>query len=138
MSSYIPVALRRLITQRANQVCEYCLLPQLIVLTPHEPDHIVPEQHGGQTTEDNLALACMRCNRRKGTNIGSFDPLTGNLVRFFNPRIDKWEQHFDWDENQIIPISAEGRVTVKILNFNSEDRLMERDLGISLGLYPNR
>ena len=138
MSSYIPVVLRRFVVRRANQVCEYCLLPQLIVLTPHEPDHIVPEQHDGQTPEDNLALACMRCNRRKGTNIGSFDPLTGNLVRFFNHRIDKWEEHFDWRENRIIPISPEGRVTAKILNFNSGDRLAERDLAIRLGLYPNR
>jgi len=46
----------------------------------HEPDHIIPIQHGGEATEDNLALAWMRCNRYKGPNVGSFDPETGALV----------------------------------------------------------
>lgn len=137
MSSYIPVALRRLVVERAGNICEYCLLPQIIVLTPHEPDHIVSEQHGGKTIEHNLALACLRCNRRKGTNVGSFDPVTGELVRFFNPRIDKWGDHFRWEGNQIVPLSPQGRVTVKILDLNHQERLAERDLSITLGLYTN-
>ena len=78
----IPVALRRLVFERAAGRCEYCLLPQAVVVYRHEPDHIIPRQHGGQTEADNLALACTRCNRYKGPNVGSFDPQTGALVPF--------------------------------------------------------
>lgn len=91
----IPGSLRRLVAERAGHRCEYCLLPESVALHKHEADHIVPVQHGGKTNESNLALACLRCNRYKGPNIGSVDPLTGNLVALFNPRIHHWEDHFE-------------------------------------------
>jgi len=69
----MPAALRRLVFDRAAGRCEYCLLPQAAVAYQHEPDHIVPRQHDGQTEAGNLALACTRCNRYKGPNVGSFD-----------------------------------------------------------------
>jgi len=86
MSEDIPVNLRRLVAERAEGRCEYCRMPQLVSAFGHEPDHIIPIQHGGRTEVENLALACFRCNRHKGPNVGSFDPETGALVRFFNPR----------------------------------------------------
>jgi 5-methylcytosine-specific restriction endonuclease McrA len=86
MSADIPASLRRLAIERANERCEYCLVPQSASAFEHEPDHIIPMQHGGKTEADNLALACLRCNRCKGPNIGSLDPETGALVSFFNPR----------------------------------------------------
>ncbi len=63
--TYIPIALRRLVKQRANQMCEYCVISSENALFPHEIDHIIPEKHGGQTSADNLALTCWRCNRHK-------------------------------------------------------------------------
>jgi len=90
----IPAALRRRVAERAQYRCEYCLLPQAAALHQHEPDHILPRQHGGQTEEDNLALACLRCNRFKGPNVGSFDSVTGALVPLFNPRRQAWADHF--------------------------------------------
>lgn len=60
MASPIPSELRRLIAERAGYRCEYCLLPQAVTLHRHEPDHIVPLQHGGATDSSNLALACLR------------------------------------------------------------------------------
>lgn len=86
--------LRRLVYERAGGRCEYCLLPQSAALHKHEPDHIIPRQHGGESNADNLALACFRCNRHKGPNLGSLDPNTGELVGFFNPRRHRWEEHF--------------------------------------------
>ena len=86
MSSEVSPELRRLIAERAGLCCEYCRLDQDLAAHRHEPDHIVPVQHGGATVADNLALACLRCNRYKGPNVGSYDPLTGRLVPFFNPR----------------------------------------------------
>jgi 5-methylcytosine-specific restriction endonuclease McrA len=63
MSSDVPASLRQLVAERAAYRCEYCLLPQAVVLHRHEPDHIVPIQHGGETHENNLALACLCCNQ---------------------------------------------------------------------------
>ena len=126
MSSDISVHLRQLIAKCANYCCEYCLLPQSVALHKHEPDHIVSRQHGGITKADNLALACMRCNRSKGPNVGSFDPLTGKLVPFFNPRIQVWRDHFELEGGIIRPLTPEARVTVKIFRLNDEARILER------------
>lgn len=126
MSSDLSVKLRQLVAERAKYCCEYCLLPQSVSLHKHEPDHIISHQHGGVTEASNLALACMRCNRYKGPNVGSFDPLTGKLVPFFNPRTQNWANHFKLDGAIIRPLTAEARVTVKILRFNDEARVLER------------
>jgi hypothetical protein len=128
--------LRLLVMQRACQRCEYCLLPEAVSLHRHEPDHIIPRQHGGESSADNLALACLRCNRHKGPNVGSFDPLTGQLTPFFNPRQQQWEEHFRLEEAEIIPLTPEARVTVRILRLNDADRMAERQALLNAGLYP--
>jgi hypothetical protein len=38
--TYIPVALRRLVEERALFRCEYCLLLDGLMFYPHEIDHI--------------------------------------------------------------------------------------------------
>lgn len=110
-------------------------MPQTFALHPHEPDHIIPLQHGGETSEDNLALACMRCNRHKGPNVGSFDPQTKKLVAFYHPRTQIWQEHFRLVDGEIQPLTPEGRVTVKILRLNDEVRIQERQRLIQLGKY---
>ena len=135
MATPIPPELRRLVAERAGYRCEYCLLPQAVALHRHEPDHIVPLQHGGVTDPTNLALACLRCNRYKGPNIGSFDPLTGQLVPLFHPRLQVWDQHFQIVDAEIIPLTAEGRVTARVLRFNDPDRLTERQQLITARLF---
>lgn len=135
MPSDIPEALRRLVIERASRRCEYCLLPQSVVLHRHEPDHIVPRQHGGATEERNLALACMRRNRHKGPNVGSFDPVTGKLVPLFNPRIHNWPDHFELDGAMIRPLTAQARVTVRLLCLNDEERVAERERLAAAGRY---
>jgi hypothetical protein len=94
-------------------------LPQRFALHAHEPDHIVPHQHGGESHLQNLAWACLRCNRYKEPNVGSFDPATGQLVPFFNPRTQEWVSHFAWEGATIQPLTPEGRVTVTILRLNT-------------------
>jgi len=135
MTLELPERLRRLVIDRAGNRCEYCLLPQTAAFHRHEPDHIVPQQHGGVTEESNLALACMRCNRYKGPNVGSIDPITNRLVPFFNPRIDDWKEHFELEGGIIHPLTPEARVTVKILRLNDEARVIERIRLIAAGLY---
>lgn len=132
----ISAALRRFVKERAKDRCEYCLEPQSASAFEHEPDHIVPVQHGGESTADNLALACVHCNRRKGPNVGSFDPKTGNLVPFYNPRLQKWKEHFRLKDGMIHPLTAEARVTVKIFRFNDAQLIEKRRKLIALGMYP--
>jgi len=86
MTETISAVLRQLVFERAEGRCEYCLLSQAVAAHKHEPDHIIPKQHDGETSADNLALACARYNRYKGYNVGSYDPETGVLVPFYNPR----------------------------------------------------
>jgi hypothetical protein len=69
--TYIPTALRRLVYERAGGRCEYCLIPDTVVLVAHQVDHIVAEKHGGLTEADNLALACVLCNKHKGSDLMS-------------------------------------------------------------------
>lgn len=92
--TYIPVALRQLVFDRAFGRCEYCGFPQQMSFTTFEYEHIIAEKHGGTTTVDNLALACPFCNRFKGTDLGSLDPITHQLTPFFHPRQQRWEEHF--------------------------------------------
>ncbi|MFM2433258.1 MAG: hypothetical protein RLZZ511_4472 [Cyanobacteriota bacterium] len=125
-TSRIPAALRRLVIERASQKCEYCLLSSELRLFPHEIDHIIAEKHGGSTIAENLALTCWRCNRHKGTDLGSFDPLTGEFVFLFNPRKQSWAEHFAWHGVEIQSKTPEGRVTVNLLQLNSPKRLIER------------
>ena len=126
MATQISKSLRNLVHDRAKGNCEYCLLPEKFSLHRHEPDHIVPVQHGGETSESNLALSCFRCNRYKGPNVGSFDPDTGQLVPFFDPRTDHWEDHFRIENGMIIPATPKARVTVLIFKLNEEKRILER------------
>src|SRR5437899_1311035 len=48
----------RKVWKRAGDRCEYCLIPQSAFPLPFQIDHILAEKHGGETIEDNLALAC--------------------------------------------------------------------------------
>jgi 5-methylcytosine-specific restriction endonuclease McrA len=106
---YIPVALRRLVRERAGERCEYCLIPEQLTLAAHWVDHIVAEKHGGQTEEDNLALSCVLCNQHKGTDLTSIDPETRAITPLFHPRHDSWEAHFRLDGARIEPLTPTGR-----------------------------
>ena len=134
--SKIPVALRKTVSERAGDLCEYCLVRSGDVLLPHEPDHILAEKHGGQTSSDNLALACIHCNRHKGSDIASVDPETGQLTPLFNPRTQKWDEHFTLGGVYILPLTAEGRVTVALLQLNNSDRIRVRQALARAGRYP--
>ena len=101
-------------------------LPTNLAFFQHEIDHVIAERHGGQTNAANLALACWRCNRHKGTDLGSFDPETGAFSRLFNPRIQIWNEHLKFEGEELAGLTPEGRTTVHLLRLNAEDRLAER------------
>jgi hypothetical protein len=137
-TAYVSAELRRQVIARADRLCEYCLIHEDDTFFGCEVDHIVSEKHGGPTEETNLALACLFCNRNKGSDIASLVPNTGQLVRFFNPRIDAWGEHFrlGMDGISIVPLTEIGEATVRILGINDGERLLERDTLRALGRYP--
>ena len=79
-AQWIPAGLRAEVRHRARGRCEYCGVHEADVGAPHEPDHIVAEQHGGQTTVENLAYACYHCNR-------SGAELYGNRIQLYLPSV---------------------------------------------------
>ena len=133
--SPISAEMRRAEIARARGRCEYCGVPSGATLAPHEPDHIIGEQHGGTTALDNLALACFRCNRLKGPNIATKDPDTGQLVPLYNPRTDRWSEHFRMDGALIEGVTSVGRGTAAILRFNDEQRVGLRLRLVESGEY---
>lgn len=124
--TYISANLRRYTEERASYRCEYCLLPSTLSFFPHEVDHIIAVKHGGQTDEYNLAFACWRCNRYKGTDLGSFDPQTSTFSFLFNPRRQNWSEHFTFEDARIVGLTPEGRTTCNLLQLNNEERFAER------------
>ena len=136
MSEPVPERIRTEIQRRARHCCEYCRLHEEDAELNHEPDHVIPRKHRGETSQNNLAWTCFACNRHKGSDLCSIDIETGNIVRLFNPRVDKWSEHFRQEGARIIPLTPEGRVTEFLLQFNRLDRLQIRELSLRQGRYP--
>jgi hypothetical protein len=134
--TYIPAEMRRLVIGRAGSRCEYCLIHEDDTYFGCEVDHVVSEKHGGLTVVENLAYACLVCNRYKGSDLGSILGPSGDLIRFFNPRIDAWSEHFSLDGAIIKPLTVIGQVTERIFRFNAIERLMEREALQAIGRYP--
>jgi len=107
----VPAPLRRLVSERARHRCEYCGLAQAGQEAAFHIDHVVPETAGGQTSADNLALACVSCSLRKGARQQAVDPETNQEVPLFNPRHSAWRDHFRWDGTSVKGITPSGRAT---------------------------
>lgn len=137
-NSYVSAELRRLVFARAERLCEYCLIHEDDTFFGCEVDHIVSEKHDGPTTAANLALACLFCNRNKGSDIASVVPGSNRLIRFFNPRTDQWNEHFRLgvDGISIVPLTEIGEATARIFGINAGERLLERDTLRDVGRYP--
>lgn len=134
MSSSLPADVRRLVAERADFCCEYCLIPESQAFIPYQIDHIIAQKHGGDSVLDNLAYSCAPCNKRKGSDVATVDRSTDRITRLYHPRRDVWFEHFRLDEAWIEPLSAVGRATVGLLQLNRPELLIERDQLLRLGL----
>ena len=105
---------------------------------PMEVEHIIPEAAGGTSVEENLWLACRRCNQFKGTQTHGTDLLTGRRVRLFNPRRQSWKRHFEWDVDggEILGKTACGRATVLTLQMNNLVIVSARRKWVEVGWWP--
>ena len=122
----------------AHHACEYCFTPADHPSTPFELDHIEPSSKGGTSDIDNLALACRGCNNYKQARTGALDPFLRVRAALYNPRRDKWHEHFRWaaDFLTIIGISPTGRATVAALRLNRVGVVNLRRVLQMLGKHP--
>ncbi len=75
---------RRNIYLRDNYTCQYCgRRPPREDLTI---DHIIPRSRGGRSTWDNVVLACLECNVRKGSRT----PEESGMRLIHGPRRPHW------------------------------------------------
>lgn len=137
MADGLSAEIRLFVAARADYLCEYCLVAEEDTFFGCHVDHIISIKHRGETKAENLAYACAFCNRFKGSDIASLTSETGALIRFFNPRIDRWADHFQLGGLLINSRSEIGEVTARILRFNDNERVLERQELNRMGRYPN-
>lgn len=129
--------LREEVATRANHQCEYCLLRESFSFFSFHIEHIRSLKHGGTNSIDNLAYSCPDCNFAKGSDIATYSAQEENLlVRFYNPRIDNWEDNFHIRSGRIDGSSEIGIATVRIFKFNEVERIIFRQQLIEAGFYP--
>lgn len=132
----IPASLRRFVTQRADNRCEYCGISQLGQVATFHVDHIIPVVVGGKTSTENLALACVSCSLRKGARQSIEDSQTGEMTLIFNPRQQIWKEHFSWNGVEIFGLTVTGRATIEALDLNRATMLAIRAEEDLLGRHP--
>lgn len=135
-STSISAELRRLVIERASGHCEYCLIHQDVSIYSHEVDHIIALKHGGQTRAENLAFSCLSCNRYKGSDLATLDPVNEEIVPLFHPRRQVWDEHFVLNDARIEGITQIGQATSRLLKLNAPNRILERQVLIDIGRYP--
>lgn len=79
-------------------------------------------KHGGSSGLEDLAFACVLCNRHKGADVASINPATGEAVRLFDPRRDRWTDHFRLEAGFIEALTSVGEATARVLHLNASER----------------
>jgi hypothetical protein len=130
---------RRNVERRAKGCCEYCQSPAKYSTQTFALEHIIPRSQGGDTSLDNLALACQGCNNHKYNKTKSRDPVTRQFVDLFHPRQQRWQEHFTWNEcfELILGLTATGRATVEALRLNRPELVNLRRLLYAAGEHPH-
>jgi len=125
-----------LVSARARHACEYCRAPEVVFNLPFEVEHITPQALGGESTEDNLALACRSCNLYKSAYVRALDVLTQREVGLFNPRRDVWHEHFSLggETGEVEGLTEIGRATALRLRLNSAAQVAARKQWLRLGI----
>ncbi len=80
---------RRNLLRRDQSMCQYCgRFPGHHELSI---DHVIPRARGGDTSWENCVLACVQCNRRKGSKLIE---QTG-MKLLARPRAPQWSPIFE-------------------------------------------
>ncbi len=134
----VPKALRYKVAEAARHRCGYCLTSQQVSGAQMHIEHIIPLSRGGSSDEGNLWLACAWCNSYKGAQMHAVDPLTGEPVSLFNPRMQVWSDHFRWNDEgtEITGLTPSGRATIAALRLNNEFIVSARRQWVIAGWHP--
>lgn len=129
---------RRYVTERARECCEYCRSQLRFAMQAFSVEHVEPRSREGETEIDNLALSCQGCNNHKYTKTEGRDPITGERTPLYNPRRQKWSDHFCWsaDFTQVIGLTSTGRATVEVLQLNRVGLVNLRSVLYAAGEHP--
>ncbi|WP_129673303.1 HNH endonuclease [Candidatus Chloroploca sp. Khr17] len=127
-----------LVVERARDRCEYCLSPARYATQRLSVEHVLPRAKGGQTAFENLALACQGCNNHKYNHTEAFDPVSRLIAPLYNPRRDRWSDHFAWSADLLIMVglTPTGRATVVNLLLNRAGVVNLRRLLLGVGEHP--
>lgn len=138
MSFYISTNLRAQIEQTDRGRCCYCQTQEANSGIPLSFDHILPRSKGGETSFENVCLACRACNEFKAASTTGIDILTGESVSLFNPRSQNWADHFVWsgDGATIEGLTPVGRATVIALRMNHTTIVVARKRWVYSGWHP--
>lgn len=85
---------------------------------------------------ENLALACVSCSLHKAARQTATDPETAKDIALFDPRRDRWTEHFRWQGVRIVGVTPCGRATVEALRMNRPLILAIRDEESLRGRHP--
>jgi hypothetical protein len=99
-------------------------------------EHVLPRSAGGTNEANNLALACPSCNLHKSDRTVVSSASASESVALFNPRADRWSDHFEWDECVIIGKTPIGMATIDALKLNDERRQKIRQAERLFDLFP--
>lgn len=134
MTSWNEIA--RTVEQRAAGRCEYCRMHQSLQGATFHVEHIVPRSLGGTSELANLAWACPSCNLHKSNRVDVVVSGARATVRLFNPRIDRWQDHFRWEGFCVVGLTPVGEATIDALELNHERRIRIRQAEALFDLFP--
>lgn len=134
----VPAQQKQAVFDRARGCCEYCRSQARFATQAFSIEHIKPRSRGGDSSLNNLALACQGCNNHKYAKTQTPDPISGKLVSLFHPRQQKWSDHFTWNEDftLIIGLTPIGRATVVALQLNRSSLVNLRRVLYAMGEHP--
>jgi len=120
MSERLSKKIKRAVIERAHGCCEYCCSQEAFATEDFSIEHIFPQQSGGSTSLDNLALSCQGCNGHKYAKVTGIDPITQTEASLFHPRQHQWYDHFTWNEDftLMVGFTPTGRATIATLKLN--------------------
>ncbi len=126
----------REVEAQAGERCEYCRMHQALQGATFHLEHILPTSASGSDELDNLAWACPSCNLKKSNRLTAVDPQTATELPLFNPRVDRWEDHFAWSGYEMVGLTPTGRALVAAFDLNHTRRQRIREAEEHFDLFP--
>lgn len=127
----------RLLVQAGHR-CGYCQSSQRLMGVRLILDHLMPRVRGGIEDEENLWPSYQPCNGFKQARVAARDPISGTMVPLFNPRRERWAEHFAWVDGgrRIVGLTATVRATEAALQLNRAELMEARSFWIDAGWHP--